>query len=152
MFVIQLDTLTPDPVYVLGFSNTLATITTTWNIANALSFPTADAARKWAARYATAERYTTQPQPGSCSLAALYKEIEWTREHTLESMERLYLDGRVPSRQFRLYCLFWDWCAGHVYGPAADRQWALTQRYGRGFVLSRMNRFRRAAGYPALSE
>lgn len=64
---------------------------------------------------------------------------------SLEQAERRYLDGLLTGRQWRVYCLFWDWAAGRYSGAVGLRHDRL-YRANKPAYLYRLNRFRRAMG------
>lgn len=63
-----------------------------------------------------------------------------------EQAERRYRNGYISERQWRLFCLFWDWGAPRYTGTAGAKQLRLIERRGEAAFLNRMNKFRQALG------
>lgn len=54
--------------------------------------------------------------------------------------------GRISERQWRIFCLFWQWSAGRVDTVLGWPQERLRLKKGYPAVVARINRFRAALG------
>lgn len=77
-------------------------------------------------------------------LIALAKEIASLRFHSYDDAERAFNQGIISERQWRVYCLFWQWTCGRLSEPWNSRQYSYAKRCGWQSLFARFDRFKAA--------
>lgn len=69
---------------------------------------------------------------------------------SMEVVERMHHQGRVPCRHFEGYCRVWEWTAGRMGGSPGMRHDAFWERFGKRAYYRKIEKTRAAFGLSAL--
>jgi hypothetical protein len=70
---------------------------------------------------------------------------------SLDKAQEWFFTGRLTQRQFDRFCALWGWSAERLTGTAGANQDSFLRLHGTDEFHARINRTRRACGYPEIA-